>query len=81
MIADAQDVDDSGFGVGFTQLNTCKKTAVDPFPEVGDVKKWVGQYLREADARNSGRIGSYVQSRLSDQARAALLETMAAAAA
>ncbi|KAK8199919.1 CAS/CSE protein [Phyllosticta capitalensis] len=81
VIADAQDVDDSGFGVGFTQLNTCKKTAVDPFPEVGDVKKWVGQYLREADARNSGRIGSYVQSRLSDQARAALLETMAAAAA
>ncbi|KAK8169479.1 CAS/CSE protein [Phyllosticta citrichinensis] len=81
VIADAQDVDDLGFGVGFTQLNTCKKTPVDPFPEVGDVKKWVGQYLREADARNNGRVGSYVQSRLSDQARTALMETMAMAGA
>ncbi|KAK7535633.1 CAS/CSE protein [Phyllosticta citricarpa] len=81
VIADAQDVDDLGFGVGFTQLNTCKKAPVDPFPEVGEVKKWVGQYLRDADARNNGRVGSYVQSRLSEQARTALMETMATAGA
>src|SRR3712207_3839096 len=33
MIAEA-DVDELGFGVGFTQLNTCKKPVKDPFPEI-----------------------------------------------
>lgn len=63
MIAD-QDVDDLGFGVGFTQLNTCKKPLKDPYPEVTDVKVWVGEYLKQANVRHNGRIVQYVQERL-----------------
>jgi len=74
-IAD-KDVDDPSFGVGFTQLNSVRKPAKDPFPEVLDVKSWVGQYLREADARNGGRIGRFVQQRLSDEAKQALMSVM-----
>ncbi|KAK4986391.1 importin-alpha export receptor [Elasticomyces elasticus] len=70
-IAD-QDVDDVSFGVGFTQLNTCRKPPKDPFPEVGDVKAWVGSYLLEADRRHGGRIASFVNERLSPDAKAAL---------
>lgn len=70
------DVDDLGFGVGFTQLNTCRKTPQDPFPDVGDVKAWVGGYLKQADQRNGGRISAFVQERLSEEAKAALVATM-----
>ncbi|KAF2423205.1 putative chromosome segregation protein Cse1 [Tothia fuscella] len=70
-----QDVDDLGFGVGFTQLNTTRKVARDAFPEIagdGDIKGWVGQYLKEADERTGGRVGGFVRARLSEEARAAL---------
>lgn len=75
VIAD-QDVDDLSFGVGFTQLNTCRKVPQDRFPEIKDVKAWVGTYLKDADKRHSGRIGQYVNSRLSAQARSALTQVM-----
>ena len=71
-----QDVDDLGFGVGFTQLNTCRKAPKDLFPEIPDVKAWVGQRLKEAESRTGGRIGSYVQQRLNEEQRAALLLLM-----
>lgn len=71
-----QDVDDLSFGVGFTQLNTCKKPPVDQFPDVVDVKSWVGQQLREADGRHGGRITKFVQERLSDEARQTLVSYM-----
>ncbi|KAF2083874.1 Cse1-domain-containing protein [Saccharata proteae CBS 121410] len=77
IIPDA-DIDELGFGVGFTQLNTCRKAPTDPFPEIADVKVWVGQYLREADQRNGGRIGRFVAERLSEGARQALGATMGA---
>ncbi|KAI9802017.1 MAG: hypothetical protein M1825_003073 [Sarcosagium campestre] len=67
-----QDVDDLGFGVGYTQLNTCKRPSVDPWPEVTDVKVMVREYLREADGRHNGRINSIVQERLTDEVRNAL---------
>lgn len=60
MIVD-HDVDDSGFGVGFTQLNTIRKPVADPFAEITDLRKWVGQYLKAADSRHGGRIGQTVQ--------------------
>lgn len=69
-----QDVDELGFGVGFTQLNTCKKPVKDPFPEITDVKAWVGQFLKDANARHNGKIVSFVQERLDDSTRAALQE-------
>jgi exportin-2 (importin alpha re-exporter) len=66
------DADDPSFGVGFTQLNTCRRPVRDPYPEAGDVKRWVGEYLKEADARHGGRIAGFVVERLNDQQRAAL---------
>jgi exportin-2 (importin alpha re-exporter) len=71
IIPDA-DVDELGFGVGFTQLNTCKKAPRDPFPEIADVKQWVGQYLKDADSRHNGRIVKIVQERLDETSKQAL---------
>lgn len=71
-----RDVEDVGFGVGFTALNTCKPVPKDPFPEIQDVKAWVGEYLRKMDVRSGGRIGQFVQEKLSDEARNALGSVM-----
>ena len=70
------DVDDTSFGVGFTQLTTIKTAVKDPWPEVADVKRWVGDYLRAADGRHNGRIVTYVQERLSSETRQALVSYM-----
>ncbi|EOD52209.1 putative chromosome segregation protein [Neofusicoccum parvum UCRNP2] len=70
------DVDDLSFGAGFTQLNSCRKAPQDPFPEMVDVKRWVGEYLKQADQRNGGRISQFVQERLSEEAKTALIQTM-----
>lgn len=75
VIAEA-DVDDLAFGVGFTQLHTCKKATKDEWPEVQDVKGWVGNYLKEADGRHGGNIAGYVDARLDAQAKAVLLSYM-----
>lgn len=69
-----QDVDEIGFGVGFTQLNTCKKVAKDPFPDIVNVKAWVSQALKDANSRHGGRIVQMVQDKLAPDARAALAE-------
>lgn len=50
------DVDDPSFGVGFTQLNSCRSTPVDAWPEMTDSKRWVGLALKEADAKHHGRV-------------------------
>jgi exportin-2 (importin alpha re-exporter) len=71
------DADDPSFGVGFTQLNTCRKTVRDPFPEATDVKAWVGTYLKDADVRHGGRIATFVAERLNDQQRQVLGAIMA----
>ncbi|KZM24630.1 protein export from nucleus [Ascochyta rabiei] len=71
LIPDA-DVDEVGFGVGFTQLNTCKKAPRDPFPEITDVKQWVGQYLKDANSRHGGKIVKLVQERLNPELQQAL---------
>ncbi|KAJ4348016.1 importin-alpha export receptor [Didymosphaeria variabile] len=73
LIADA-DVDELGFGVGFTPLNTCKKPLKDPFPEITDVKTWVGQFLKDANTRHNGKIVTFVQERLDPATRQALAE-------
>ncbi|KIW27127.1 uncharacterized protein PV07_06896 [Cladophialophora immunda] len=54
------DVEDSSFGVGFTQLNTIRPPPLDPFPEITDLRRWVGHYLKAADQRHGGRIGRVV---------------------
>lgn len=70
------DVDDLSFGVGFTPLNTCGKKNVDYWPEITDVKSWVGAYLKTADARHNGAIAQYVNQRLSPEAKSVLLSYM-----
>jgi exportin-2 (importin alpha re-exporter) len=71
------DPDDPSFGVGFTQLNICRRPIKDPYPESGsDIRKWVGAYLNEADGRTGGRIAKLVGERLSDEQRAALQQVM-----
>ena len=66
------DVDDIGFGVGFTPLKTCNRGARDDFPEIVEVDKWVGQYMKEANQRRGGAIVQFAQERLSPEAKAAL---------
>jgi exportin-2 (importin alpha re-exporter) len=70
------DVEDLSFGVGFTQLNVCKKLPRDEWPEVTDVKSWVGLYFKTADARHGGMIGGFVNERLSPEAQRVLKSYM-----
>ena len=67
-----QDPDDMSFGVGFTQLTTIRKQARDHWPEVTDVKMWVSDYLKTANAKQKRKITSYAQERLSAEAASAL---------
>lgn len=63
-----QDVDDLGFGVGFTQLNTCKRVPRDLYPEVQDIKSWVGQYWKAADQKATGeKLGQMAAERLTPE--------------
>lgn len=71
-----QDVDDLSFGVGFTQLNTCRKMPQDPFPQIVELKGWISGFLREADTRHAGRISEFLQQRLDENLRTALLGYM-----
>ncbi|OQE21646.1 hypothetical protein PENSTE_c011G09365 [Penicillium steckii] len=67
------DIDQMSFGVGFTPLNTIRKSPTDPWPQTGaDLKVWVGSYLKEADKKHSGRVSQMAQTRLDDQAKAVL---------
>lgn len=68
IIAD-HDVDDMSFGVGFTPLTTIKKPAQDPWPEITNVKVWVTEYLRAANARENGKIATFANKRLEPEAR------------
>ncbi|KAH0543334.1 hypothetical protein FGG08_002290 [Glutinoglossum americanum] len=67
------DIDDMSFGVGFTQLHTCKRPPKDPWPEVKDIKLWVGRQLTQADARTSGTINTFIRERLSPESRQKML--------
>ena len=75
-IIEDRDVDELGFGAAFTQLNTCKQPPKDPWPEVQDVKAWVGGTLREADQRHAGRIGRFVGEKLDQNGQQALGQVM-----
>jgi len=70
------DVDDIGFGIGFTPLNTCKRGARDDFPEIVDVGAWVKEYLVAADQRHNGAIRGYAATRLTPEAQAAMAPYM-----
>ena len=67
------DVEDAAFGVGFTPLVTIRRPQHDYWPEVENVKIWSGHYLRVADGQRNGRVALFVQERLDEQAKQALL--------
>lgn len=71
-VVNEADVDDIGFGLGFTALSSCKKQQRPDFAEVTDLAQWVREYLTQANARHNGAIVGYVQERLDDQGRQAL---------
>lgn len=70
------DVDDLSFGVGFTQLNTCKKQTKDLWPEIADVKSWVAQYysaggIQKEGAPDAVTLKSWLNERLAPEVREA----------
>jgi len=71
IIAEA-DVDDIGFGLTSTALNTCKAVVRDDFAEITDVKIWVGQYISMANQRHNGAIVRFISERLNEEERQAV---------
>lgn len=64
-------LDDIGFAMSFTALNTCKPTARDDFPEVQNVAVWVKEYMAAANTRHNGAIEGFISERLpADQQQA-----------
>jgi exportin-2 (importin alpha re-exporter) len=70
------DIDDLSFGATFTRLNTCKKRAIDLFPDTGDLKKWVGERLKEGNSKYSGRVDNWIKAELPDEAKIVLRRYM-----
>lgn len=66
------DVDDIGFGIGFTPLNTCKRGPRDDFPEITNVEGWVGEYMKTANQRHGGAIANFANERLTPEAKQVL---------
>ena len=75
-IINEADVDDIGFGVGFTPLNTCKRGSRDDFPDIVNVEEWVSQYMKHSNQLHNGAIGAFVDQRLTPQAKAAIQSYM-----
>ncbi|KAK3995035.1 CAS/CSE protein [Cladorrhinum sp. PSN332] len=76
-IVNEADVDDIGFGIGFTPLNTCKRGARDDFPDIVEVDKWVGQSLKEANQRHGGKVATWAQERLNPETQAVIAPYLA----
>lgn len=73
VVAEA-DVDDIGFGMSFTALNTCKVAARDDFPEILDVTKWVKEYMASANQRHGGAVERFIGERLSPEEQQAIAQ-------
>lgn len=69
-------VDDIGFGMNYTALNTCKPMARDDFPEILDVTKWVKEYMAAANQRHGGAVESFITQRLPPDQQAAIAQYM-----
>lgn len=72
-IVNEADVDDIGFGVGYTPLNTCKRGPRDDFPDIVAVDKWVNEYMKAANQRGGGAIATFANERLQPEAKAVLM--------
>ncbi|POR37756.1 Importin alpha re-exporter [Tolypocladium paradoxum] len=69
-------VDDIGFGLSYTALNTCKPVARDDFPEVLNVTKWVKEYMAAANQRHGGAVEGFITQRLPPDQQAAIARYM-----
>lgn len=67
-------VDDIGFGMSFTALNTCKPLTRDDFPEVQSVASWVKEYTVAANQRHNGAISGFIGERLPPDQQAAIAQ-------
>jgi exportin-2 (importin alpha re-exporter) len=68
------DVDDIGFGMSFTALNTCKPLAKDDFPDILDVTTWVKEYIVAANQRHGGAIEGFIGQRLGPEEQQAIAQ-------
>ena len=73
LIAEA-DVDDIGFGMSFTALNTCKPLARDDYPEVQNVTTWVKEYMVSANQRHGGAIEGFIGQRIGPDEQQAIAQ-------
>lgn len=73
IIAEA-DVDDIGFGMSFTALNTCKPLARDEFPDVVNVATWVKEYMVAANQKHGGAIAGFISGRLGPEEQQAIAQ-------
>lgn len=73
IIAEA-DVDDIGFGMSFTALNTCKALARDDFPQVVNVVSWVKEYMVSANQRTGGALEKFIGERLGQEEQQAIAQ-------
>ncbi|KAI6782948.1 Importin alpha re-exporter-like protein [Emericellopsis cladophorae] len=71
LIAEA-DVDDIGFGMSFTALNTCKPLARDDFPHIVNVVTWVKEYMVAANQRHNGAVEKCIGERLTPEQQQAI---------
>ena len=76
------DVDDLAFGVGFTALQTCKRHPTDLWPEISDIKAWVGQYYNAgglpgiAGAPDAAVLQQWLNERMEPQLREAFVMSL-----
>lgn len=68
------DVDDIGFGVSFTALNTCKPLVRDDFPDVVNVSAWVKEYMVAANQRHGGAVEGFITQRLGPEEQQAIAQ-------
>lgn len=61
------DVDDIGFGLGYTPLSTCKRGPRDDFGDITNIESWVGQYVKDANQRHGGAIAKFAAERLAPE--------------
>lgn len=66
------DVDDIGFGIGFTPLLTLARGARDEYPQIVDINAWVGQYLKTVDQQHGGAVHRFIAERMEEPSKSVL---------
>ena len=71
IIAEA-DVDDIGFGMSYTALNTCRPVARDEYPDITAVTPWVSSHINDANTRHGGAVSKFIGERLTPEQQESL---------